>query len=155
MSRCHAAAIVVAVVLSQSLACAPSGGLRGRVLFPDGTRVAVEIADTDAARQRGLMFRSSLGANEGMIFVFDAPGFYAFWMKNTLIPLDMLWLDPEGRVVSIASSVPPCTADPCPSYAPEGDALYVVEVAGGFTRQHGVKAGDRLRLEGVPTSGQL
>ena len=71
-------------------------------------------------------------------------------MKNTLIPLDMLWLDPEGRVVSIARSVPPCKPDPCPSYPPTADALYVVELVAGFARQHSVKVGDALRLEGVP-----
>lgn len=123
---------------------------RGEVIFPDGTRVSVEIAATDAQRQRGLMFRKSLAPNEGMIFIFDDVGFYPFWMKNTLIPLDMIWLDPDGRVVSIAASVPPCKADPCPTYAPSADALYVVEVVSGFTKAHGVKVGDRLLLKGLP-----
>jgi uncharacterized membrane protein (UPF0127 family) len=121
---------------------------RGEVTFPDKTRVRVEIADTESTRQRGLMFRKSLGPDEGMLFVFDAPGFYPFWMKNTLIPLDMLWLDREGRVVSIASAVPPCRADPCPSYPPAAGttALYVVEVNAGFAKQHGVKVADVLRI---------
>lgn len=123
---------------------------RGEVIFPDGTRVSVEIAATDAERQRGLMFRKALAPNEGMIFIFDEVGFYPFWMKNTLIPLDMIWLDPEGRVVSIAPSVPPCKADPCPTYPPSAEALYVVEVVSGFAKAHGVKIGDRLVLKGLP-----
>ncbi len=123
---------------------------RAEVIFPDGTRVSVEIAATDAERQRGLMFRTHLAPNEGMIFIFDEVGFYPFWMKNTLIPLDMIWLDPDGRVVSIAASVPPCKADPCPTYPPSADALYVVEVVSGFTKKHGVKIGDRLILKGLP-----
>ncbi len=124
---------------------------RAGVVFPDQTRVTVEIADTPPKRQRGLMFRETLAPNEGMIFLFEEPGFYPFWMKNTLIPLDMLWLDERGRVVSIAESVPPCEADPCPSYPPTAgtSALYVVEVVSGFTRQHNVKVGDVLTLEGL------
>ena len=91
--------------------CCGSGSMEqaavasGSVVFPDGTRVRVEVADTEATRQRGLMFRDTLAPNEGMLFVFDASGFYPFWMKNTLIPLDILWLEADGRVVSIAASV--------------------------------------------------
>jgi uncharacterized protein len=125
---------------------------RGRVVFPDGTAVAVEIADTDPVRTRGLMFRTELAPHEGMIFVFGSAGFYPFWMKNTLIPLDMIWLDARGRIVSIAASVPPCKADPCPSYAPDGDALYVVEVVSGFARSHGLKKGHEVKLEGIVKS---
>ena len=149
-----ACAIVAAAVAGQGTACAQSVHPRGRVTFPDGTKVSVEIADSEATRQRGLMFRMSLAPGEGMIFVFDAPGFYPFWMKNTLIPLDMLWLDSLARVVSIARAVPPCKADPCPSYPPDADALYVVELVAGFARQHNVKVGDVLKLDGVPRAGR-
>lgn len=123
---------------------------RGEVVFADGTRVSVEIARTDAERARGLMFREDLAPNEGMLFIFDEVGFYPFWMKNTLIPLDMIWLDPEARVVSIQHSVPPCKADPCPTYPPIADALYVVEVVSGFAKTRGVKVGDGLVLKGAP-----
>jgi uncharacterized membrane protein (UPF0127 family) len=146
--------VIAGVTLGEGAACAQSVLPRGRVDFPDGARVAVEIVDTDATRQRGLMFRTSLAPNEGMVFVFPRVGSYPFWMKNTLIPLDMLWLDPGGRVVSIAQSVPPCKADPCPSHPPDADALYVVELVAGFANQHGVKVGDLLRLEGVPKTGK-
>ena len=86
-----------------------------------------------------------------MIFLFDEPGYYPFWMKNTLIPLDMFWLDVEGQVVSVAHSVPPCKADPCPSYPPDPNrqALYVVEVVSGFAKRHGVQVDDRLLLNGL------
>jgi uncharacterized membrane protein (UPF0127 family) len=128
---------------------------RGRVVFPDRTVVNVEIADTEPVRERGLMFRQQLAPNEGMIFVFPGPGFYPFWMKNTLIPLDMLWVDSDGRIVSIARSVPPCRADPCPSYPPDRNASYVVEVVSGFARDHNLKVGDWLKLEDVPARGKL
>jgi len=149
-----ASAIVAAVAGAQGTACAQSIYPRGRVIFPDGTKVTVEVVDTEATRERGLMFRKGLAPDAGMIFVFDAVAFYPFWMKNTLIPLDMLWLDAGARVVSIARSVPPCKADPCPSYSPDADALYVVELAAGFARQHNVKVGDVLKLENVPKTGR-
>jgi uncharacterized protein len=123
---------------------------RGEVVFPDKTVVAVEIADTPALRQRGLMFREHLAPTEGMVFVFEEVGFYPFWMKNTLVPLDMIWVGPDKKIVSISHSVPPCKADPCPNFSPEGDALYVVEVVGGFAKTHRLGAGDQLLFRNVP-----
>jgi len=129
---------------------------RGAVTFPDATSVRVEIADTGAKRQLGLMFREQLSPSDGMIFVFEEPGYYPFWMKNTLIPLDMIWLDEDARVVSIAHAVPPCEADPCPSFPPDPgtSAIYVVEVVAGFARDHGVTRGDRLELHDVQAPGR-
>ncbi len=127
---------------------------RGRAVFPDGTAVSLEIADTEPVRERGLMFRERLAPGDGMIFVFPEPGDYPFWMKNTLIPLDMLWLDARSRIVAIAQSVPPCKTDPCPSYPPNAVASYVIEVVSGFVRQHGLKVGDTVKLEGVPARGR-
>jgi uncharacterized protein len=120
------------------------------VTFPGGVQVHAEVVDTPEAVARGLMFRTSLGPNEGMLFVFEKTGFYPFWMKNTLIPLDIIWIDEQWRIVSIAASVPPCRADPCPTYPPPGDARYVVEVPAGFTRTHRVTRGDRLTVSGMP-----
>jgi uncharacterized membrane protein (UPF0127 family) len=135
------------------------------VVFPDQTRVRVEIADTDAKRQRGLMFRKELAPNEGMIFLFDEPGHHPFWMQNCLISLDMLWLDEAARVVSMAHSVPPCRLPncppPCPSFEcpntepqPKAPAMYVVEVVAGFAKKHNVKLGDRLTLKGIPRQAE-
>ena len=125
-----------------------------------GKSVKVEVADTEPLRQRGLMFRKSLAENEGMIFVFEEPGDHPFWMQNCTIPLDMLWLDGAARVVSVAHSVPPCrfpdcpspcNSPECPTYSPDPgtEATYVVEVVSGFAKQHGVKKGDVLTLEGI------
>ena len=111
------------------------------------------------------MFRAQMAPNEGMVFVFDATGHYPFWMKNTLIPLDIVWVDQQFRVVHVAASVPPCRADPCPTYppppSPKGDALYVVEVVSGLRRaarrQGRGRAGlqERARAEArVPVRGR-
>jgi hypothetical protein len=146
--------IVLLLVVGGLPASAQSKLPRGRAAFPDGTVVSVEIADTEPVRQRGLMFRERLAPNEGMVFVFPEPGDYPFWMKNTLIPLDILWLDRQARIVSIARSVPPCKADPCPSYPPDAAASYVIEVVSGFARQHGLKVGDVVKLDGIPARGK-
>jgi uncharacterized membrane protein (UPF0127 family) len=87
--------------------------------------------------------------DHGMIFLFKESGNYPFWMKNTLIPLDMLWLDETFRVVHISERVPPCQADPCPSYPPGVTARAVLELNGGRARQLGLKEGDQLRVEGI------
>ena len=125
------------------------------VTFASGVQVQAEIVDTPDAVERGLMFRESLGPNEGMLFVFEKAGFYPFWMKNTLIPLDIIWIDEAWRIVSIAESVPPCRADPCPTYPPAGDARYVVEVSAGFcphTRRRPRRSRDGYRPARVPGS---
>lgn len=120
-----------------------------RVVFADGAVVDAEVADTEPARSQGLMNRQSLERDRGMLFVFDRPGPYAFWMKNTLIPLDMLWLDDAGRIVSLAAAVPPCRSDPCPTYPPQADARYVLEVPSGFAKEHRVAVGQRVKIEGL------
>jgi hypothetical protein len=76
----------------------------------------VEIADTPEKRRAGLMHRVSLPENQGMLFVFEKPGIYGFWMKNTLIPLDIIWLDENFKVVYIKENVQPCLEENCPIF---------------------------------------
>jgi uncharacterized protein len=120
-----------------------------RIVLPDGFAVDVEVANNDELRAQGLMYRDRLPSGKGMIFFFDADGVYPFWMKNTLIPLDMIWIDAAKKVAHVKSNVPPCKVDPCPSYDPEVPARYVLELAGGEAAKHGLKAGDSLRFEGM------
>lgn len=121
-----------------------------RVVLPDGSAVHVELATDQTTRAQGLMFRDRLRPNTGMLFIFPEVGGQSFWMKNTLIPLDIIFLDAEGRVKHVSHDTPPCKADPCPSYPPNAvPALYVLEVAGGVARQHGISEGAVLKLEGI------
>ncbi len=131
---------------------------RARATFADGTAVTLEIADTEAERNRGLMFRDALAEDAGMLFVFERPGVYAFWMQNCRIALDIFWLDEKFRVVSMAESVPPCrlpgceppcASTDCPAYppAPGTSAKYVVELSAGFAKRHGVKTGHILPVQ--------
>jgi len=122
---------------------------RSVVVLPDGFEVAVEVVTNDETRAQGLMFRESLAPDRGMIFLFPTPGEYAFWMKNTLIKLDMIWLARDGTIRAIRSNVPPCEADPCPSYPPGVAADGVLELAGGQAQTHALAVGQKMRLIGI------
>lgn len=118
---------------------------------PGGTkRVLLEVAASETERNRGLMFRTHLEEGRGMFFVFEEPGQPAFWMKNTYLSLDILFLSTEGTIVDLFERLSPCPMEPCPRYAPRSPARYVLEVAGGFVAHHAVRKGDRIRLENVP-----
>lgn len=108
--------------------------------------VTVEVARTDAEHQRGLMFRQSLEPDHGMLFVFDETAPHAFWMKNTLIPLDMIFIDGADEVTGIVESAEPQTSTP---RIAGGPSRYVLEVAGGWCAAHGVSVGDRVRFDGL------
>jgi uncharacterized membrane protein (UPF0127 family) len=122
------------------------------VIFAGGMRIGVEVAATDATRASGLMFRGPLADDEGMLFVFDAPGRYGFWMRNVRAALDIIWLDAASRVIWIVEGAPPCNAEPCPTYEPPADASFVIEVAGGFVRRHHVARGDIVTINLPPSS---
>jgi hypothetical protein len=105
----------------------------------------VEIAQTDAARRRGLMGVESLPANEGMAFLFEEPVGSTFWMKDTVIPLSIAFVDEGGRVVGVRD-MEPCEADPCPTYGVDEPYLLAVEANIGWFDAHGVEVGDRAHL---------
>ncbi len=93
-------------------------------------------------RTRGLQHRESLSPQSGMLFVFERSWPYTFWMKDTLIPLDMIWMDYTRKIVHIEHDVPPCKADPCPHYGSRNKALYVLELNAGEARQFDLNIGD-------------
>ena len=111
-----------------------------------GHRFVVELAQDEASRERGLMYREHMDANHGMLFVFEQEMPQAFWMKNTKIPLDMLFFDHAGKLVSVQEHVPPCVADPCSVYPSKGPASYVLELNSGMAAKIGVKQGDSLEI---------
>ncbi len=109
-----------------------------------GSCFNVDIADTGIERERGLMFVEKMDMDRGMLFVFENEGVYPFWMKNTLIPLDMIWIDSNKRVVFIAHNVQPCRNDTCPTMSPDKSAMYVLEINDGLADRLGIKEGDWL-----------
>lgn len=105
-----------------------------------GQRYQVEIADDDAERARGLMFRDRMEADAGMLFIHDREEPQAYWMKNTQLPLDILYFDNERKLVAQRRNTPPCSAgDACPSYPSHAPARYVLELNAGQA--------DRLKLQ--------
>ena len=109
-------------------------------------RIEAELAYTDANRGRGLMFREKLAPGSGMLFLFPSLEVHGFWMKNTLIPLDILWLNERKEVVYTVTAQP-CKKEPCESITPLQKALYVLEVNAGFAKKHGIDIGTQLEFE--------
>jgi len=142
------ATITTTVTVSQasSAEMKPVEVEHGYVEF-DGVTILVEISDEPDERARGLSGRSSLRPGWGMIFVFEASGIYSFWMYGMLFPLDIIWLDEEGRVVYIVADAQPClTQGDCLSYTPESEAVYIIEAESGFTRRHNITVGSQARI---------
>jgi uncharacterized membrane protein (UPF0127 family) len=114
--------------------------------LPNGRLVTLELAATPQQRSIGLMLRPSLDENHGMLFLFPQPDRYGIWMKNMLIPIDILWLDDHKRIIHVESNVPPCRIEPCLIYQPPTAALYVIELAAGAAVQAGLQPGLTLQL---------
>jgi hypothetical protein len=117
-----------------------------RVILADGFVVSVEIAADPETRAQGLMYRDHIDPDKGMIFVFGRDDVFTFWMKNTRIPLDMIWIDANRRVAGIMENVPPCKVDDCPTYGPGVVARYVLELGGGEAKKHNMKVGDVVQF---------
>lgn len=140
------ALILCALLMASCAQAADKSGLE--ILRADGkiVRFDVERATTDETRAKGLMFRAALAAGEGMIFLYDQPGDVSFWMKNTLIPLDMIFFDEKGEITHIEASARPESLD---ARGPNrGDTCAVLEIGGGQAALHGLKAGDKMVLSG-------
>jgi len=126
-----------------------SGPLRISVHLPDGTTIAAETATTPKQQARGLMFRKNLAHDHGMIFMFTDQTPRGFWMYNTLIPLDIIWIDANQRIVFISANTPPCPSrnpTECPNYGVGIPAQYVLELAAGQAMKHNLKVGEQLNF---------
>ncbi len=119
-------------------------------VLPDGFVVDLELAVTPQEVTDGLMYRPSMPEQRGMLFIFDVDRYPAFWMKNTLISLDLVFLDSSGAVVDIAAGVPPCALDPCPTYSPKNPTRAVLEIVAGVAAAHGVEPGATIMFERIP-----
>lgn len=119
------------------------------VLSPEGaksTRVWVEVVSSDEERARGLMFREHLDSDAGMLFIFETSADHAFWMKNTKIPLDMIFISEAMRVVGLVEGAEPLSKEPLSVGVP---SRYVLEVNAGIAAQRGIVVGTGVAFEGV------
>ncbi len=118
------------------------------ITLPGGTIIHAELADTPQKRAEGLMYREQLGANRGMLFTFSQAQPWVFWMKNTKIPLDLIWMNEKKQIIHMEQNVPVCTKtdDSCPQYRPNDEALYVLELAGGRAESLKLQRGSKLQF---------
>ncbi len=141
-------ALIILVALIVYLATAKGDKRSITILNADGSSISVEVelANTTATRAKGLMGRSSLGEDEGMLFVFDQEGKYPFWMLNTTLPLEAIHISGNGTVVDILE-MDPCglNVTACKLYSPKAAARYVLEVNQNFSERHGVQVGSTVR----------
>ena len=121
-----------------------------------GKRYSVEIANTEEARERGLMFRDAMAEDHGMIFIHDVQAPQSYWMKNTRIPLDILYFDDAHKLVTQQRDVPPCSlGDGCPPYPSDAPARYVLELNAGQAEQLKLQDGAVLKFgPGIPPAAQ-
>ncbi|MDR6643596.1 MULTISPECIES: DUF192 domain-containing protein [Luteibacter] len=144
MLRRAALIALLFVTHGASAATAPSVTLHGKTF-------STEFATDDASRELGLMNRTELAADHSMLFVFVDDEPRAFWMKNTLIPLDILYFNKDRQLVSMQLNAQPCKADPCAIYPSGGQyARYVLELKAGTAGKLGLKLGETLTIEGDP-----
>ena len=136
-NRVLAAAVLLAAAAWHARAEPP---MPTRVLKIGNHPLKVEVAQTEAQREQGLMFRKSLGRDDGMLFIFDEPAYHAMWMKNTLIPLSVAFLDAQGTILNILD-MEPQTLD---SHAAAGPAIYAIETNKGWFDGKKIKAGDKV-----------
>ncbi|MBI3588595.1 DUF192 domain-containing protein [Candidatus Micrarchaeota archaeon] len=116
---------------------------------PDGTLMECEVAKTAAQREKGLMGRTYLAPSDCMLFAFERSDRYSFWMEDTLIPLDMVFLDYNFRVADVIANVPICTQNPCPIYEPKTEARYVIEMNAGEAARRGIAEGKAITFASV------
>lgn len=146
-------ALLRACVLSLMMLASGCASAGGKWVELSGHRYQVELAQDDASRARGLMFRDEMAADHGMLFIHDATEPQAYWMKNTKIPLDILYFDEQRRLVSQQRDVPPCSAgNACPAYPSNRPARYVLELNAGQARRLDLQDGAELVFgPGIPT----
>jgi len=118
------------------------------VTLPDGHEIHAQPMVETTDLLRGMQFRKSLDADHGMLYFQRRPGKYGYWMYQTLIPLDMIWIDADSRIVEIVENTPPCktAASQCPMYGGHEMAKYVLQLRGGMAKKYGLKIGQQIQF---------
>lgn len=134
------------VVLLQTTACQAQPKVT--ITTAEGRELifGVEVADTPTKRELGLQYRRDLAADRGMIFLFPTESEHAFWMKNTPIPLDMIFINSDGKIVGIVEQAVPFSLD---SRSVPATSRFVLEINGGIAKRNGIKIGDSIRFQGI------
>lgn len=123
---------------------------RPSATMPDGAQITLELAMTPDELAQGLMYRPSLPEDRGMLLIFTEERLPNIWMMNTLVALDLIYLDPAGTVVDVITDAQPCPGEPCPRFTPKRPAQAVLEVPAGSAQRHGIVEGATLTFADVP-----
>ncbi len=133
---------------STGTAAPPAG--QPQVVLPDGFEVTLELAITPEELAQGLMFRPKLPEDRGMLLIFAEERLPSIWMMNTLVALDLVYLDATGAVVDVVADAQPCPGEPCPRFTPKQAAKAVLEIPAGTAARHTVTEGATLEFTRVP-----
>jgi uncharacterized membrane protein (UPF0127 family) len=120
------------------------------VMLPDGRNIEAVVADTPDLRSSGLMGRTQLKSDEGMLFIFETDDVQMMWMKNMAISIDMIWLNEKKEIITIRPAIPPCRIDPCPVYGPSTSSRYVLEIPAGGSAVFHLREGMKLKFPVMP-----
>lgn len=125
-----------------------TGYITIQIVTPNATHsFHVFLADDEQERATGLMWIKNMDKDKGMLFVFDTQDIKTFWMKNTKIPLDMIFIDSNKKIVSIQKNVQPCTSKPCPTYPSKLPAMYVLEINSNLSEEKNINIGDHVDIQ--------
>lgn len=138
---------IIIVVLLLALLFLPSSKLSKGTACVREHCFEVEIAKMHQQQEKGLASRDHLDSNKGMLFVFKSEDIYSFWMKDTLIPLDMIWINRDNQIVFIKENALPCSRTNCFAIIPDQKATYVLEINGGLVREFGINFKDKVLLQ--------
>ena len=149
MLRIHVTLVFVLTLLGYQPICLAdkTGFLAGTIRFnANDLIIRTEVAANQKQRERGLMYRQTLDSDQSMLFVFEEQATISVWMKHTLIPLDILFINQSGQIVSMLKSLSPCKQTNCPVYQSAQPASFMLEVNAGFIEQHRIQVGQQLKL---------
>ncbi|MFQ5800599.1 MAG: DUF192 domain-containing protein [Candidatus Hydrothermarchaeales archaeon] len=138
------AALFITLLFSLFMVHNTQGYVVDAVSFDNGVVVQVEVAQTPAQLETGLMYREGLKDYSGMLFIFESEARHRFWMKNMNFPIDIIWMDSNLDIVDITREAAPCSKEPCQIYSPAVSARYMLEVPAGFSQENGIKIGERI-----------
>ncbi len=140
---------IIILILFLNIIFISSCSHQKRLVCNENNCFEVEIAKTTQEKSKGLMYREELDENKGMLFLFMKEEYHYFWMKNTLIPLDMIWIDSDKKITYIYENAQPCKTEYCENIIPKGKALYVLEVNAGEVERLGWKIEDQLVFKNI------
>lgn len=135
---------IIVFFLFNQRSCSDNRFGEAMVMLPDGTVLNTALADTLTERASGLSVCRNLASDQAMLFIFNKPDIYSFWMKNMNFPIDIFWLDEHKQIVFIHENADPAEYEEGINYVPEVNAQYVLETVAGFSQEHGMSIGNQL-----------